>query len=532
MTTKPRAKKYRIRQRSAQPAQDTASTASKAPQPEGRPTYVTVDRPVPEEALAAIRAEGLSGRHMRIARRVAQKRGFTVSSDEEAVYRLRASGVDPFDMSKQLRLVGEGALNAEQPKTHAAPAQKANPAQLPSPTPRPAPPPAPHNAAIATGAREISDIQRDIAKRRRRRGFLLLARLCVFVLLPTILTGYYYFALATPMYSTKSEFVIQQADASTSGGGFGSLFAGTGLAAQQDSTQVQGFLQSRKALMRLDQEQGFKAAFSQPHIDAIQRLPADASNEAAYKLYKRYVKIGYDPSEGILKMEVIAPDPALSEAFSRALISYAEESVDSQTLRLREDQMRDARESFAESEAKMLEAQSRVLELQKRLGVFDPQSESSALMAQISTFETQLAEKRLQLQQLLDNARPNRARVEGVQGDISRLEGLIAQLRTTLTEDIGGAASLATISGELRIAEADLQTRQLMLQQALQQLETARIEANRQVRYLTLGVPPIAPDEASYPRAFENTLLAMLIFSGIYLMISMTATILKEQVSN
>lgn len=62
-------------------------------------------------------------------------------------------------------------------------------------------------------------------------------------------------------------------------------------------------------------------------------------------------------------------------------------------------------------------------------------------------------------------------------------------------------------------------------------METARVEANRQVRYLSLAVNPVAPDEATYPRAFENTAVALLIFAGIYLMISMTAAILREQVS-
>ena len=41
-----------------------------------------------------------------------------------------------------------------------------------------------------------------------------------------------------------------------------------------------------------------------------------------------------------------------------------------------------------------------------------------------------------------------------------------------------------------------------------------------------MGVEPIAPDEATYPRAFENTLVSLLIFAGIYLMISLTVSIL------
>lgn len=47
----------------------------------------------------------------------------------------------------------------------------------------------------------------------------------------------------------------------------------------------------------------------------------------------------------------------------------------------------------------------------------------------------------------------------------------------------------------------------------------------------SLDVEPVAPDEATYPRSLENTILAFLVFAGIYLMISLTASILREQVT-
>lgn len=471
-----------------------------------------------EEEIAAIRKEGLTGRQLRMARRLAQQHGLAATSDFDAVRLLRARGIDPFDRSSMLQLV----------KTDPAPKDPQLPQTVTRKPSLPSTELAPPSAAER--ADEIRQIQRDIARRRRRKLALLFVRLAFFVGLPTLLAGWYYYFVATPMYATKTEFVIQQAEPA-SAGNIGGLFSGTAFATSQDSITVQGYLQSRDAMLRLDQDLGFKAHFSQPFIDPIQRLPENASNEQAYKVYQDRVKIGYDPTEGIIKMEVSAADPQTSAAFSEALIAYAEEQVDDLTQRLRKDQMSGARESFEEAEAKMEAAQSRVLELQEQLGVLDPISETSALMSQITNFETQLGEKRLQLQQLLDNRRPNQARVDGVRGDIARLEALIGDLRSQMTVSGSSNASLARISGQLRMAEVDLQTRTLMMQAALQQLETARIEANRQTRYLSMGVRPVAPDEPTYPKAFENTVLAFLIFSGIYLMISLTASILREQVS-
>ncbi|MEO1678268.1 MAG: capsule biosynthesis protein [Pseudomonadota bacterium] len=494
-----------------------------------------------ETQIAAIRREGLTGRQLRMARRVAQKHGLAPTSDFDAVRLLRAKGVDPFDRGTVLQLVAPTAQEETNRPAQTLPSARSSapedaPVNLPSTVTRHSPPAriddAPPGLKIPEDrAGEIWKIQRDIARRRRRKMVFLLARLSFFVFLPTLIAGWYFAFVATPMYATKSEFVIQQADGASGAGAASSFLAGTGLASQQDSTSVQSYLLSMDAMLRLDRDQGFTTHFMQDGIDPLQQLEAEASNVDAFGIYERNVKVGYDPSEGILKMEVIAASPEASQRFSEALIGYAEQRVNDQSQRLREDQMSGAMQAFEDAEGRVLEAQQRVLELQERLGVLDPISETGSLMQQITQFEVQLREKQLERDQLLSNARPNQARVSGVEGEIGRLQALVDELRASMTVDEAGDASLASVSGQLRIAEAELQTRQLLLQNAAQQLETARIEANRQVRYMAVNVNPIAPDEPTYPRVFENTALAFAIFAGIYLMLSLTASVLREQVS-
>jgi len=479
--------------------------------------------------VEAIRAEDLTARQLRMARRVAQKHGFEAASDQEAVQMLRKAGIDPFKRATLLDLVvSEGAQQAPDSAEGGVRNLPATRPEAPVPSTERA---APKPSGIAFD--EIRAIQQDIAKRRRRRLGLLGARLAVFVLLPTLLVGWYYAVMATPLFTTESEFVIQQADSGSSAqsGGVGGLFTGTALAASQDSMTVQSYLQSRDAMLRLDREQGFRAHFSGPEIDPLLRLEPGATSEAAYRLFRRLVRIGYDPTEGLVRMEVRAADPETSHAFSRALISYAEEQVDQMTQRLREAQMTDAREGFERAERRMQEARERVVDLQERYRVLSSDVEVSLLTTQIGNLETELMRERLSLQELLANPRPNPARVDPLQRRIANLEAEIAIQRARLTQGGADGISLARIASELVMAESDVQTRQLLLSQSLQQMEAARIEANRQVRYLSLGVPPVTPDEASHPRAFESTLLAFLVFAGVYLMISMTASILREQIS-
>lgn len=515
-----------------------------------------------DAALASIAAEGLTGRMLRRARAVAQKRGIEAKSDFDAVLQLRRIGVDPFSRTSLLEVVSASAAEAENapqseegspPVPPAAPnaAQAASPqtgqtagpgralarlpgdqAQLPQRT-KPIGLPATERRPDTGQAAEILRMQQDIARRRRRKLALLFARLFAFVMLPTIFAGWYYYNVATPIYAVKTEFIIQQASAGGGGGGggLGGLLSGTGHATSQDSITVQGYLQSLDAMLRLDQDVGFRAHFQSETFDPLQRLEADASMAATYRVYKDFVKISYDPSEGLIRMEVMASDPNTAALWAEHLVDYAEEEVDSLTQRSRESQMTDAETRYEEAQVKLADSQRRLIELQEKFKTISSETEVGMVTAQISALETQLTQERLSLAEMQLNPNPNEARMEPLISRISSLEAEVASLRAKLTEGEEGALSMAQVQGELMVAQSDLETRQLLLTHALQSVENARAEASRQVRFLSVSVRPIAPDEPSYPRAFENTLVTMLILLGIYLMISMTAAILREQVS-
>lgn len=487
--------------------------------------------------LAAVRAENLTGRQLRMARRIAAMHEIDVESDFEAVVVLRDRGIDPFHRAEVGKILSTEAVRSQREPSRNAPVPVPTvgvPARLPKEAEtgfQGTNLPSREALTEERRAAEIYRIQRDIAKRRRKRMTMLAARLFVFVVLPTIAAGYYFFNVATPLFATESQFQIQQAEKASSGG-LGGLFSGTQLATNPDSVSVQSYLTSRDAMLRLDTDLGFKRAFQDPAVDPILRLARDATNEQAYKVYRNSVKIGYDPTEGVINMEVIAPDPKLSEQFSLALIKYAEGQVDQMTSRLRSDQMEGSIESYQDAERQVLAAQQRVLELQEKLGVLDPVAEGTVVMSQIAELERQLNEKRLELGQLQANSNPNQSRVAGVRGDIERIEAMLIDTRSRLTDDRSARGSLAAISGRIRIAESELLTRQELLAAAAAQMETARIEANKQVRYLSLSISPVPPDEATYPKAFQNTIVAFLIFAGIYLLLSLTASILREQVSS
>lgn len=515
--------------------------AAAAPQPTARSGEVSSAAQVSgEQDMDAIRQEGLTGRQLRMARRVAQKHDLPATSDFDAVRLLRAKGIDPFQRSNMLELVvpqagGEQREGGPGSAFNDLPAQSggagAGRVQLPQTIPvGKGTLPSTEVSPMQRRTREISDIQKDITRRRRKKMGLLIVRLAFFVLIPTFFAGYYFYKIATPMYATDSQFLIVQNE----GGGGTSPFASmlpTQFANSADSIATQAYLQSKDAMLRLDEDAGFKEHFTAGDIDAIQRLNNDPTNEEAYKLYKKNIKIGYDPTEGVIRMEVIAADPQVATTFSEKLLTYAEERVNSLSQDKRDSGMRDAEAGYDKAVIARRDAQQRLIELQVANGV-DPEAVIGAIRAQITNYESLLIEKQLELAALLDNARPNAAKVDGVQGDVRRIEGALKQLNDKMNNATEGHNSLAKQAVTLQLAQADLVNADTNLQLAQTGLDQARTNAGRQVRYLTVAVRPVPSEEPSYPRKFENTILAFLIFGGIYLMLSLTASILREQVTS
>ncbi len=485
------------------------------------------------DEIDLIKKENLTGQQLRMARKLAQKHGIESTSDLDAVRILRKQGIDPFTNAGVINPAAKQG-QAGQPAADAAAAPAATglqQIQLPATaqTMTIGAPAAPAGISDADRLKEIQRIQADLTKRRRRRLLQVFAKLMIFVGLPTAIAFYYFFAVASPMYSTFSDFVIQKSEGSSAAAG--GLLSGTSFANNTDSIAVQGFLTSRAALQDLNTDHGFRAVFEDENLDPLQRLEPDATNEAAYKIFKKRVKVGYDPTEGVIKMEVIAPTPEASLTFSNALIGYAERQVDQLTKRARDDAMSSANESYQEQERLFQEAQDRVLAIQEESGTVSGELIVQQLTAEIATLRTDLISRRLALAQLENNSRPNKTKVDAQKAAIGELNKIIDELENELT-GVDGSASAAQTTAKLSMAQRYLELRQTMLATSLSNKESAAMDASRQSRYLELSTAPVMPDSPSYPKKFENSLLALLVFLGLYLMVSLTASILREQVAN
>jgi capsular polysaccharide transport system permease protein len=351
-------------------------------------------------------------------------------------------------------------------------------------------------------------------------------RLGLFVAVPTTCAAIYYGAIASPVYATYSEFVIQKPEPAAGS----QSTQNNSLSGNQDAISVQGFMMSRAAFEAMDQMERFREHFSDPSVDFLQRLPKDASSEQAYRAFQRHVDVAFDPMEGVLRMRVEAMDPQVSRDISLTLISLAEEHLDRMTEHLRHDQVESAILARDRAEADVEEIQNLLIQRQEEFSVLSGDLEMGIIQEQISKLESELTDAMMEHQELMFNLRPNQARIDNVESRIALLQESIDQKRSRIAQANKSGVSIARAQSELTILEAELASRQEVKKESILALERARIEASRQARYLSLGVEPTLPGSPEGPRPLISTLKAFAVFLGLYLFCSLTISLIREHI--
>lgn len=399
---------------------------------------------------------------------------------------------------------------------------------------RPAPRPGPDNAPSPPKHELLPKLAEadEGASAAGRRARAAACRLAVGVLVPTAAAAVYFWQLATPLYATYSEFIIQRPDQlAPAMTGAGAAMAGSALSGNQDAISVQGYLTSRSAFDEMNRTEGFTAHFSAPSIDVLRRIRADADSEEIYRSFTRHVDVSFDPSEGIVRMRVEAADPEVSRNISLRLLALAEEHLDQMTAKLREDQVSTAEAARDRADDEVKQTQRALVDLQESFAVLSGDLEMGLLQEQIGRIETELNEARLSLEELRAVSRPNTTRLATAERRVRLLEESLAYTRGRITSAAGDGLSVSRIQGEIGVLQSELVSRQQVQTESILALERARSEAGRQVRYLSLGVEPTLPRAPEYPRPWLHTLMAFGAFLGIYLLASLTVTLVREQLS-
>lgn len=343
------------------------------------------------------------------------------------------------------------------------------------------------------------------------------------VLLPIAIAAIYFFAIAADQYVTEFRMSLRTVDAPRIEPLV--LFAGdAGHNAAAESQIVTQFIASRSIVDELDPELDLRRMFSPPQADWWARLWLPATVEELVQYWQGQVDPFYDTSTGtiVTRVRAFAPDHALRLA--QAIVDSSERLINDLSARARQDALQYAESDVAAEETRLKAALAAIRDFRDKEGMIDPGQAATADTGLATKLRDDLLKANSELATLGTYMRDDAPAVRVLKARIKSLE---TQQRLLAHEMTASAASPTSptpaappaLSRELSSYEAldaERKFAETAYEHALEALDRARDNADRQHIYIESFVPPSLPQSSLYPHRWRSLGTVALIAFAIW----------------
>jgi capsular polysaccharide transport system permease protein len=357
----------------------------------------------------------------------------------------------------------------------------------------------------------------DFAARRRRFPVRLLSFVVV-VLVPVALATVYYFVIAADQYVAEFRFALRTVEPVRAE--IGGILQGSVAPSPigVDSYAVVQYLGSRDVIDDLGKTLDLREMFSRPEADWLARLELPVSIEELVRYWKSQVDAFYDITNGtiVVRARAFRPDDALQLA--QAILASAEQLVNDLSARARRDTLRNSEKEVRRTERRLKTALTRLREFRDREGIIDPRKTADATQAlagrirdEIVRADTELATVKHYMRADAPSVRMLEARIQSLQTQLRSVESEVTDTEKSRSE------VLSRVMGSYERLESERTFAEKAYQHALEALDRARMNADRQQVYIAGFVQPSLPEEPLYPRRFRDVGIALFLCCAVWL---------------
>jgi capsular polysaccharide transport system permease protein len=333
------------------------------------------------------------------------------------------------------------------------------------------------------------------------------------VLIPTGLGVFYYGFMASDVFVCESHYIVRTQNQQSATGSFDLLLQTAGFSHSQDDTNdVNDFVQGRAALAELEKKMGLMASFSSPKVDRIRRFAGfdfwDQSFENFFKYYtKHIVEIDIDSSTSISTLLTRGNSAEEAYSINAKLLELSEDLINALNKRIRMDMVGFATSECEKAVSKAKEAAVSLSLYRNKQGIFDVNTQSGLQLQNINKLETDMVSAKTELAQI-QSASQNSPAIPVLK---ERMKALQLEMDSGMKKVAGANGSLTFYGPEYEQLQIDNDFAQKLLTGALATLEQSRNEALRKELYLQRVVEPKVPDSPIEPRRLRNIATVLII---------------------
>lgn len=340
----------------------------------------------------------------------------------------------------------------------------------------------------------------------------------VVVVIPTALAAVYYLVLAADQYVAEFRFALRTVEPirAETGGLFHGNVAPSPVGV--DSYAVVQYLSSRDVIDDLSKTLDLRAMFSRPEADWVTRLQLPVSIEELVRYWKSQVDAFYDITNGtiVVRARAFTADEALQLA--QAILASAERLVNDLSARARRDTLRNSEREVRHVERRLKTALARLREFRDREGIIDPRKTADATQALAGRIRDEIVRADTELSTIKHYMRADAPSVRMLEARIQSLQTQLRAVESEVTDtEKSRSEVLSRVMGSYEQLESERTFAEKAYQHALEALDRARMNADRQQVYIAGFVQPSLPEEPLYPRRFLNIGIVLFLCCAVWL---------------
>jgi len=368
------------------------------------------------------------------------------------------------------------------------------------------------------------------------RRFLVGVTFVPCVLVPIALAVLYYSTYASDRYAVEFKFAIRSPNSSSPSDLLG-LMTGASSSGSTvvDSYIVADFIESRDLIDKIERRIDLRAKYNRPDADFLMRFDGSLFKEDFVDYMQSMISVYFDSSSQIMTVEVQAFTPEDARIVAEEILFLSGQLVNEISARARQDTVRSAELEVKRTEQLLRDHRKTVSRFREQEQEIDPTKSVEAQQLLLGRLTGELTDANTRMTSLREFLSEDAPGIRILESRIRSLETQVAAQKSKL--GVGGGdlgPDVQTLTAQVGAYEelsVDLEFFQRAYVSSLVSLESARLEADRQQRYLASFVVPSLPEKALYPKRGLNIALVAALSLMMWGIAVMFAFIIREHVT-
>ncbi len=339
------------------------------------------------------------------------------------------------------------------------------------------------------------------------------------VALPMALAIIYYAAFAVDRFVSSSQVVVRQ-DGNNQAAqvpGLATLLTGTNPASREETLYLREYITSMDMMLLLEDRVHWIEQYAAQRSDVFFWLNKDAEREDLLSYYQRMVSAHYDETTGLLRVEVQAFTPELSEKMLRTILQASEHFVNEVSHNIAREQMKFAQSELETARLNYAKRKTQLLTFQNENKVLDGGNSAQSRATIIADLESQYTKEQALLTEMSFKLRADAPQIRQQRQKVEAITQQLAKEKRLLVSSPQGS-QLNVVASRFQQLTLDAGIAEESYKMAVSAVDNARIEASKKIRTLVTVVSPNTPQLALYPERWYNLatiLLGLLMLYGI-----------------